>query len=58
MITIYIYRKSDGMFLYQDQGNPNNVIDDLGEDKDFTTTPLPDHEHVWYWIDNKWIKKP
>ena len=55
LFTLYIYRKSDGVFLYQDIGNPNNIIADLGDDKDFTLTPPPDSTNKqWRWINGKW----
>lgn len=55
LVKLYIYRKQDGVYLYQDIGNPAAVIDDLGEDKDFTTTAPPDALKVWHWVDGKWI---
>lgn len=58
MIKLYIYQKSDGAFFYEDVGNPNGVLHDLGTDKDFTLEPLPDHENHWYWHGNKWNTQP
>lgn len=58
MIQLYIYRLSDGLFLYQDIGSPNGIINDLGNDKDFTLQPLPDHDNQWFWYDNQWHDKP
>ena len=54
LITLYIYRKSDGLFLYQDIGNPGYVITDLGVDKDFTLSPPPDGTKQWRWINGAW----
>lgn len=54
MIQIYIYRKSDGVLLYQDIGHPDQVIKDLGDDKDFTLTPPPDNSKIWQWVDDHW----
>ncbi|UNU74094.1 hypothetical protein LU293_04150 [Moraxella nasovis] len=54
-IQIYVYDKTTGQYLYQDVGNPNGVIRDLSDDKDFTLTPPPDNVKPWRWIDDKWI---
>lgn len=56
-ITIYVYRMSDGLFLYTHTGPTEYAIDDLGDDKDFTLRELPDESQVWYWLDDKWIQK-
>ena len=55
LITLYIYQKSNGQYLYQDIGNPDDVINDLTDDKDFTLTPPPDDTKVWRWINGAWI---
>ncbi|WP_157848126.1 hypothetical protein [Moraxella canis] len=55
LVQLYIYQKSDGAFLYQDIGNPDYVIADLGDDKDFTLTPPPDFSKQWRWVDGEWI---
>lgn len=54
MVTLYIFKKINGEFLYQDMGNPENILKDLGDDKDFTLTPPPDDTKVWHWIDSRW----
>lgn len=54
LIKLYIYHKSDGAFLYEDIGNPDYVIADLGDDKDFTLTPPPDSTKQWRWVGGKW----
>lgn len=55
MMKLYIYRLSDGLFMYEDVGSTDGIIYDLGTDKDFTLTPPPDSEHQWCWIDDKWV---
>lgn len=55
IVKLYIYKKSTGEYLYQDIGNPEFVIKDLGDDKDFTMTPPPDSTKQWRWIDGTWI---
>lgn len=55
MITLYVYRISDGVFLYEDTGKEDFVIQDLGSDKDFTMQPIPDHLRQWRWIVDKWV---
>lgn len=54
LVQLYVFKKSNGLFLYQDIGNPEYVISDLGDDKDFTLTPPPDDTKVWRWVDNHW----
>lgn len=56
MIQVYVYRKSDGLFLYQDTGSTDGVVFDITDDKDFTLTQPPDHEHDWRWQTDKWVK--
>lgn len=56
-ITIYVYRVSDGLFLYTHTGPTQYVIKDLGDDKDFTMRELPDESQIWYWINSEWIQK-
>ena len=58
MVTLYIFKKATGEYLYQDIGNPEYVIKDLGDDKDFTLTQPPSSEQQWYWYDNQWHDKP
>lgn len=55
MIKIYIYRKSDGLYLYEDTGTPEYVINDISEDKDFTLKQLPNQNAQWYWLGDKWV---
>lgn len=57
MVTLYIFKKETGEYLYQDIGNPAYVIKDLGDDKDFTLTPLPSSEQH-YWHNGDWHDKP
>lgn len=53
-VLLYIYEKNTGLFMYADSGDPNLILHDLGDDKDFTLTPPPDDKHQWRWIDSKW----
>lgn len=55
LIKGYIYRLSDGLFMYEHIGPPDYVIHDLQKDKDFTLTPPPDSEHQWRWLVDKWV---
>lgn len=54
LIKLYIYRKSDGVFLYDDVGDPDSVINSISDDKDFTLTPPPDNTKTWRWVDKHW----
>lgn len=55
MIKLYIYNKTSGLIVREDFGVINHVIRDINGDLDFTLTPPPDYDHVWRWIDDKWI---
>lgn len=58
MIQLYIYKKADGSFLYEDTGSLEGILLDLGQDKDFTLKPYPSGTgHAYRWIDNNWIKE-
>ena len=57
MVTLYIFKKATGEYLYQDIGNPEYVIKDLGDDKDFTLTQPPSSKQR-YWCDGDWRDKP
>ncbi|WP_155399892.1 hypothetical protein [Moraxella bovoculi] len=54
MIQIHIFDKDTGEYLYTDIGNAEYVINDLGNDKDFTLTAPPDNSKQWRWINGKW----
>lgn len=55
MIKLYIYRVTDGCFICEDIGPEQYVTSDITDDRDFTLTPPPDYEHVWRWVEDKWI---
>ena len=55
MITLYVYRISDGVFLYEDTGKEDFVIHDIGSDKSFTMQPIPNHDNQWRWAVDKWV---
>lgn len=55
LIELYVYNKETGEYLYQDIGNPDFVIKDLGDDKDFTLKPPPDGSKIWRWLNGKWV---
>ena len=54
-VVLYIYKKNTGLFMYTDSGDPDLILYDLGEDKEFTLISPPDYDHQWRWIDDKWI---
>ena len=56
MITLYKYEKATGRYIGSDAGLPGYVIGDMLDDVDFTLTPLPDYDHVWRWVDTKWVE--
>lgn len=54
IVVLHIINKETGDYLYSDKGDPEYVIKDLSDDKDFTLTPPPDNTKSWRWIDNHW----
>lgn len=56
MVKIYIYSKNSGVFSYIDTGRPDDIVRDLPVTHDFTLTPPPDYEHVWRWVEDKWVE--
>ena len=54
LIEIYVYSTQTGEFMYKDTGDPNFVISDLTDDKDFTLTPPPDSSKQWRWVNHAW----
>ena len=58
MITLFVYNKTAGQFLYQDVGSINSIMLDLTDDKDFTLTQPPNYDKPWYWYNNQWNDKP
>lgn len=55
-IKIYLYDKKDRKFSHIMGGHASLVTEYIDEYLDFTLTPPPDYEHVWQWIDNKWVE--
>ena len=58
MKTLYLYNKSNGVFVGHVFGDYNTTTSNVGEHEDFTTTSPPDSEHVWRWVDNQWVELP
>ena len=58
MITLFVYNKTTGQFLYKDVGSINSIMLDLTDDKDFTLTQPPNYDKAWYWYNNQWNDKP
>ena len=54
MIRIYIYRKSDGVYMQDHISNYNAVLHFDDEEMSFTLTPPPDYEKQWRWINGQW----
>lgn len=54
MIKVYIYRKSNGLYKYEHLGSPDSVIDNLGDDLDFTLTPKPADGKPYKWNGKEW----
>lgn len=55
MSNIKVYElREDGSFKGYLTGDIDSVFLTLSESQ-FTLTPPPDYDHVWRWIDDKWI---
>lgn len=54
MIKVYLYHKNTLVFMREDVGRPQYVIQDMPEYLEFTLTPPPDYDHVWRWIEYRW----
>lgn len=55
-MILYIYDKDSKLLVYQDSGSPENILNDIPNNYDFTLTPPPDYDHVWRWVDTKWVE--
>lgn len=55
-MKLYIYDISSGDYLYTDTGRIEDILYDLGDNKDFTLTP-PNTENPCMWVDGKWVEK-
>lgn len=55
MIQLYIYKKSDGTFMYEDTGSLTGVLNDISENLDFTIKRYPSDGNTYKWIDNDWL---
>ena len=56
MNTVYVYEKNSGKFIREDTGSPKWVLHDIKPTEDFTLEPLPDYNHVWRWVEYKWVE--
>lgn len=54
-MNIYVYAKNTSLFDCSLIVDANSLLDNIDSDKDFTLTPPPDYEHVWRWIEDKWV---
>lgn len=57
-MKLYIYDIKDGAFVYADTGEPESILRDLGDNKDFTLQEPPHYDNEWYWVGDKWQDKP
>lgn len=55
MIIAYIYDKRNGRFLQEVVGNSKGILENLKANLDFTLVRPPDYDHVWRWLEDKWI---
>ena len=56
IMKLYIYDINSGDYLYTDTGRIEDILYDLGDNKDFTLTP-PNIENTCRWVDGNWVEK-
>lgn len=57
IMKLYIYDINSGDYLYTDSGKIEDILYDLGDNKDFTLTPPPITENPCMWVDGNWVEK-
>ena len=55
MIKLYIYNIDTGIYAYSDTGVEEYILYDIPDGFSFTLVPPPDYEHVWRWVEDKWV---
>lgn len=56
MIRVYVYNKASGLLIREDYGLASHVMHDIKDNMDFTLTPPPDYDHIWRWVEDKWVE--
>ena len=56
MIKVYIYNVQTCVFIQEVTGHGESVMANLKNGADFTLVPPPDYDHVWRWVDTKWVE--
>lgn len=56
MIKVYIYNVQTGAFIQEVTGHGESVNANLKNGVDFTLVPPPDYEHVWRWVEDRWVE--
>lgn len=56
MNTICVYEKNSGRFIREERGSIKWILRDIKPSEGFTFEPLPDYEHIWQWVNNKWVE--
>ena len=56
MITIYIYNTKSLQLIQELTAHELTITTNLKPGTDFTLTPPPDYDHVWQWVDTKWLE--
>ena len=54
-IRIYVYKKESKIFSHVEGGEPTSIIEYMDVGDDFTLVQPPDYDHVWRWIEDKWV---
>lgn len=55
-MTVYLYNKIDGRFLWEVSGSIDIVMLNITDDKDFTLTPYPLDGNRYKWDGSEWVK--
>ena len=55
-VKIYVYNVDSKVYSHSLLTSKNSLLLNLGEHTDFTLTPPPDYDHVWQWVDTKWVE--
>lgn len=54
--VLHIYNAQSLALSSVESGSIKDIINSLSSDYDFTLTPPPDYNHVWRWVDTKWVE--
>ena len=56
MIHVFIYSLDSRRLLRNELGHIESILYDISVNEDYTLTPPPDYDHVWRWVEDKWVE--